>query len=377
MVWQNERGLSLIEMVIAMTLLGLVALTFYGLVSVAVQGWAALEGQLDVQQHPRVAVGRLGDEIRQSRDFVIAGGGTALGLVKATLLTQDASGGATSFTVEDASALAVNRPIVLIDLNRLEQVTVTAIAGTTVTVTPALTFPHKQGELIRRAQSALASAPTCGVSTCSLTLASGGGSAFQIGDSVAVGGEAPFTVMSVVGDTLTITPVLVQSHTGGEAVQPLTVVFQLSGSQLTRCVQNCDVSSNQIVLADLLTVPSGKQFFSSVQTTLSTSGAPGATQICVQSTVGFAVNDQIQVGRDTYGTRVVAPADRRIVTAIGSGGSCSAGFLTLNLGLNATHAAGDVVRVRAVDLNVLATQFNDAIQQTQEVPVATKVQTRN
>ena len=41
---RNERGMTLIEMLIAMSLMALVAGVFYQLVVVGVRGWAGMEG---------------------------------------------------------------------------------------------------------------------------------------------------------------------------------------------------------------------------------------------------------------------------------------------------------------------------------------------
>ena len=367
--WRNERGFTLIEMVIAMTLFTLVLASFYKFVVAATKGWASLEGQLEVQQHPRVALGQVLAEIRQSRDFMIGSGGTSLGLVKATALSQDVAAGATSFSVDDASVLATGVPMVLISLNRLEQVTVTTISGNTVTITPALTRAHKEGEVIRRAQSSLTVATSSG--NTSMTVASGG--AFKVGDIIAVGDEAYFTVTVITSNTLTITPSLGQSHAVGEIVQPLTVMFRLSGSQLTRCTQSCNVSTNEVVVADFLAAPTGKQLLSAVKTTLAASAAVGATQLCVQSVTGFAVNDQIQIDREAHQTDEVVLPNRRTVTAINTGTNC----LTLDGGLGASRPVGSVVRVNAVEVNLRATRLNPTTGQTQEVQVTSKALVRN
>ena len=369
----DERGLTFIEMLIAVTLVALVVAGFYGLLSVGIQGWVGLEGQLDVQQHPRVAAGRVLAEVRQARDFVIGSGGTALGLVKATLLTQDVASLATSFTVEDASVLASGVPLVLVNLNRVEQASVASIAGNTVTVSSGLTSPHLRGELVRRPPSTLAVAASTGATSLSVA----DGAPFRVGDPIAVEDELPLTVAAVAGNTLTITPALAQDHAAGEVAQPLSVVFLLVGSQLTRCTLTCATAANQIALADLLQAPPGRQLFAAPRTTLSTSANAADTQLCVQSTAGFAVNDQVQVDRDRTSARVATPADRRTITAVGSGGGCPAGQLTLNRGLSAAHAAGSAVRVPAVEINFLASRFNDALQQTQEVTVTSRALIRN
>lgn len=365
---RNQGGMTLLEMVIAMALMAIVVAVFYQLVAVAVRGWAGLEGQMEVQQIPRVTIQRVLSEVMQSRDFMIGTGGTALGLVKMTILTADAAAGATSLVVEDASMLAVGRPIVLVNVNRLEQVTVTAIAGTTLTVGP-LAATHRRGEAVRRAQSTLSAAASVGGTTLSVAA----GSVFQVGDPIAVEDEVPLTVTAVAGNTLTITPALAQSHAVSQVVQPLAVLFRLNGTQLMRCTAGCNNPVNEIAVADSVAVPPGRQLFASVRSTLTAVTAIGATQVCVQSVAGFVVNDRVQLDREIYTGREITMSDRRQITAVNSVSNC----LTLDRGITGPGAAGDQVRVPAVEMNMLATQFNDALQQTQEVAVSSRAAMRN
>lgn len=365
---RDQRGMTLLEMVIAMALMAIVVAVFYQLVAVAVRSWAGLEGQIEVQQIPRVTIQRVLSEVMQSRDFMIGSGGTALGLVKMTILTADAAQGATTILVEDASMLAVGRPGVLINTNRLEQVTVTAIAGTTVTVSP-LAFAHRRGEAVRRAQSTLTGAAPVGATTLSVA----DGSVFQAGDPIAVEDEVPLTVIAVAGTTLTIAPALAQNHAAAQVVQPLAVLFRLNGTQLMRCTAGCNNPVNEIVVADSVAVPPGRQLFTAARSTL-VAGAPvGATQVCMQNVAGFAVNDRVQIDREAFMGRVVAMSDRRWVTAVNGVTNC----LTIDRGITAAAAIGEQVRVPAVEMNMLATQFSDALQQTQEVAVSSRAALRN
>ncbi|HET6780483.1 MAG TPA: prepilin-type N-terminal cleavage/methylation domain-containing protein [bacterium] len=365
---RNQRGMTLLEMVIAMALMAIVVAVFYQLVAVAVRGWAGLEGQMEVQQIPRVTIQRVLSEVMQSRDFMIGTGGSALGLVKMTILTADAAAGATSLVVEDASMLVVGRPTVLVNANRLEQVTVTAIAGTTLTVGPLAT-PHRRGEVVRRAQSTLTAAASAGATT--LSVAAGG--VFQVGDPIAVEDEVPLTVTAIAGNTLTIAPALALSHAVSQVVQPLSVLFRLTGAQLVRCTAGCNIPANEIVVADSAAAPPGRQLFASVRSTLVAAAPIGATQVCVQSVAGFAANDRIQIDREAYPGREVMMSDRRRITAVNSVTNC----LTFDRGITRPGAAGAHVRVPALEMNMLATQFNDALQQTQEVAVSSRAAMRN
>src|SRR5256886_4746505 len=131
---RSESGFTLVEMLIAMAVMSLVIVAFYALITTLVRQWASMQGQMEVQQQPRVAAGRIMAEIRQSRDFVIGSGGNSLGLVKATVLTADVAAGATTFSAEDASSLAAGRPVLLASATSLAPATHSSISGTTVTM---------------------------------------------------------------------------------------------------------------------------------------------------------------------------------------------------------------------------------------------------
>ncbi len=357
---RGERGLTLLETVISIALLAMVLLAMYGLVGVGIRGWVSLSGQADVQQHPRIAAGRVLAEVSQSKDVVIGAGGTSLGLVKVTQLAADAPAGAASVTVEDASWFAVGSPVVLLNLNSQETLTVSNIAGATVTVNPVPSRAHRRGEAVRRGYTSLSAAASAGSTV--LTVANSGSLAGSY--AVAVSGEGPLTVNSIVGNLVSVSPALVQDHAAGEMVQPLTVAFQLSGTQLFR---------NGVVLADLLAVPPGRALFSVPTTTLTAAALPGTTLLCVQSVAGFAVNDRVQVDREVYGADQAVVVDRGTVVSVNAVTNC----LTVDRGLTAQRTAGAPVRVLAVEMNVLGTQFNSAIGQTQEVAVTSKAALRN
>ena len=374
MTRRGEAGFTLVEMLIAMAVLSLVIIAFYGLITTLTRQWASMEGQLEVQQQPRLAAGRIVAEIRQSRDFVVSTNGNSLGLVKATVLSADAAAAATTICVDDTSSLTTGKPIVLVNVTSYEQVTASSFsgscgAGNPVTV-PALSSAHKQGELIRRAQSALSASALSGSTTLSVTSAS---TYFQANDSIAVGNEGPFTVSAASATTLTITPALASNHSSGEVVQPLSVVFKLVGTQVNRCTNDC--STNGIVLADAAN-PSGMQLFSVVQSTLASSAAVGATSLCVVSATGFAANNRVQVDRETYNAGLVTLPDRATINSIG--GAC-AGGTTLSIKwdwANASRSTGAMVRVNAISVNLMTSQVN-VNQQTQEVDVTSKATPRN
>ncbi|HEY3249339.1 MAG TPA: prepilin-type N-terminal cleavage/methylation domain-containing protein, partial [bacterium] len=320
---EGQRGLTLIELVISIALLAVLGGIFYGMIVTVARGWGGLQGQLDVQQNPRIAVNRMMAEIGQARDFMIDSAGNTLSLVKGTILTADAAAGATTFMVEDASALTSGKPALLLNVLSAERVTISSISGTTVTVSPALTIAHKQGEAVRRDQTTVSGALSSGATSITVTSVT----PFAVGDSIAIGNEAPLTVTAI-GASLTVTPATGQAHSVGEVVQVVTVFFQLDTgtSQLKRCTSSCDNSNNKIVLADYAAAQVSLQLFTAVQTTLSVAAARGATSITVTNTANFAVNDVMQVGRDTYGAGAIVsitPTDRKRVRVItgGAGGS--------------------------------------------------------
>ena len=370
----HEDGLTLVEMLIAIVLMSLVVVTFYELIGVAVRGWAALEGQMDVQQQPRVAFTRVSSEVRQARDFVIGGAGRELGLVKVTVLVQDAAAGLTTLEVEDASVLASGMPLAILSLDRVERATVSGVSGTTVTLSSGLARGHRRGELVLRAQTTLNGAAVAGLPSFTVD----DGSVLRTGDVVALGDEGPLNVLTVTGNLVTLTASLTQSHADGEVVQPLTVMFQCEGAcldpgvQLTRCTAGCAVPANRIPLADLLAAPAGRTVFAAVTSPLAAPAGQGATQVCPASTAGFAPDDRIQIGREVHGATGADLPDRRRVAAI------AGGCLTLDRGLSRSYPAGTAVRVNVVELTARAFRANDAIGgQVQEVVVTTKAGLRN
>lgn len=371
----REAGLTFVEMVIAIALMSLVILTFYAVIGVAVRGWGAVEGQVEVQQQPRIALTRIAGETRQARDFVIGGGGGALGLLKATMLLQDAPPGATVLEVEDAAMLAAGMPVVIQSLTRLERVTVSSIAGTSVTLSAGTARLHRRGEAVLRAQTVLSGPAFAGLP--SFTVADG--TVLRAGDLVAVGDEGPLDVLTVTGNVVTLGAALAQAHPDGEVVQPLSVTFQCEGAcldpgtQVTRCTGACGTPANRVPLADLLAAPAPRPLFGSVASALAAPAAAGAASVCPSNpSAGFQVEDRIRVGREVHGAAGADLPERRRIVAI------AGGCLTLDRGLVRGHAAGAVVRVDAVVITVRAFRANEAMGgQVQEVIVTTTVGLRN
>jgi prepilin-type N-terminal cleavage/methylation domain-containing protein len=370
----RQSGLALVEMLIAIVLMSLVAAAFYELVGVAARGWGALEGQLEVQQQPRLALGRIAGEVRQARDFVIGGGGRDLGLGKATLLRQDAPAGATAIEVEDAAVLAAGRPLIIQSVTEVERVGVASIAGATVALAAPLARSHRRGEAVRRGGTALSATAFAGLSTMTVN----DGAVLASGDLVAVGDEGPLTVLVVTGNTVTLESALSQTHAAGEVVQPLAVMFRCEGScldpasRITRCTGGCGAAANRVPLADLVAAPSGRPVFAAVASSLTGAVGSGATTICPLTVSGFAVGDRVVVGRGQEGSSTVQRPERRWIVAVGGG------CLTLDRGLLRAYPAGTPVRVPAVELALRAFRANDSLGgQVQEVIVATKAELRN
>lgn len=370
----RETGLAFVEMLVAIVLMSIVVLTFYQLIAVAVRGWGALEGQMEVQQQPRIALARVSAEVRQARDFVIGPDGRDLGLAKATILLQDAAAGATAIEVEDASSLVPGMPLVIQSLTRLERAGVASVAGTTVTLSGGLTRMHRRGEAVLRARTALSAAAFAGMTSFLVDDAS----VLRAGDLVAVGDEGPHAVLAVAGGAVSLAAPLARNHGAGEVIQPLAVMFRCEGAcldpgaQLTRCVAGCEAAGNRIPLADLLGAPAGRPFFAAVASTLAAPASIGATAVCPVAVAGFSVEDRIQVGREVHTASGAAIPERRTVTAI------AGGCLVLDRGLARAHPAGAVVRVSGVEVAVRAFRTNETIGgQLQEVIVTTKAGLRN
>ncbi len=226
---RTERGFTLIELVIAMALLGGVVATFYFMITTTTRGWLLLQGQLDVQQNPRVASDRVVNDLQQALDNITA---TGLTVQKITILVcpvpATATTGTTVILVENATDVYAGAVVTLTALS-------TGVSPTTV--------------------SSVGSATSCAAN-------------------------------GVTGTALTITPSVTSATTVfglpyGTLVSPIPVTYTASGTQMVRAGQP---------LADLV---SRLTFTGSASTTLSAQAPAGVTTPTVASTSGFAVGDLI------------------------------------------------------------------------------------
>ncbi len=269
-----EQGFTLIELLVAVALLAAIAVPFYALVVGADRGWSLLQGQLDAQQNPRVALERLVNDLRQATDFSITGG-TQLSIQKVTILVCPASVGATQVLVENASDIQVNSTITLTALSAQETgKTVTAIGsvttcsangatGTSLTISPAVAstlFPYAtlaspipvtyslnaQSQALRAGviladnatalsftqhATTLAAAALAGATSISVTNTVPSTSDFAVGNAIYVESEIrAVTALSVSASTTTVTldQGLFFPHSSGAAVRRKVATAQIT-----------------------------------------------------------------------------------------------------------------------------------------------------
>ncbi|HSR96742.1 MAG TPA: DUF4157 domain-containing protein [Kofleriaceae bacterium] len=235
-----------------------------------------------------------------------------------TKLTANAAAGAVTLQVNEAGRLAVGDTIALgtgtqtlsVDPN-YDRCTVTAVAGTTVTIGAGLAHGHQQDDVVAKIDAhggsvKLAAAAAANAATIRVT----DGTHFSVNDGFAIGtgdnvasSDAHYdhgTVTAIAGNVLTISPVLTHAHHTDDVVARTVAVG--NNSALTAAV------------------------------------APGATSLTVGAGSSFAVNDKIALGASANPTLADANFDWGRVTAI------AGNALTVDRAMSHAHAAGDVVR---------------------------------
>ncbi len=135
----------------------------------------------------------------------------------------------THFSVNDGFAVGTGSNVASSDAN-YDHGTVTAIAGNTLTVSPALTHAHRNDDVVARTVAVgNNSALTAAVAAGATTLAVGAGTSFAVNDMVALGasanptiGDANFDwgrVTAIAGNTLTVHRALSHAHAAGDVVR--------------------------------------------------------------------------------------------------------------------------------------------------------------
>jgi hypothetical protein len=137
----------------------------------------------------------------------------------------------THFSVNDGFAIGTGSSVASTDPS-YDQGTVTAIAGNTLTVTPALAHAHRTDDVVTRTvavgnNSALTAATVAGA----ITLTVGAGTSFAVNDMVSLGASANPTindanfdwarVTAIAGNTLTLHRGLTHAHAVGDVVRRL------------------------------------------------------------------------------------------------------------------------------------------------------------
>lgn len=235
-----------------------------------------------------------------------------------TKLTAAAAAGAVTLTVSEGGRLAVGDTIALgtgtqtlsVDPN-YDRCTVTAIAGTTVTIGAGLAHAHRRDDVVAKLDAHRGSVKlTAAAAANAATIQVSDGTHFSVNDGFAVGtgsnvasNDANYdhgTVTAIAGNTLTVSPALTHAHRSDDVVA--RTVAAGNNSALTAAV------------------------------------AVGATTLAVGAGSSFAVNDMVALGASANPTLGDANFDWARVTAI------AGNTLTVHRALSHAHAAGDVVR---------------------------------
>lgn len=298
-VRRDERGTTLVELLMVLGLLVVFANAFYLPIILSLRGSALLRGQLEVQQQPRVAMERLINDLRQASDYAITTGPPLrLAITKVTALLCGAGAGAGTIIVGNATDLRVGDAVgVTAGAVGLEETgkTITAIgsgtcaggaSGGALTISPAVINAFPAGSVVspvnpnvtyelnaakqllrngavladnvdavcfRDRRSTLAAAAGAGATSIAINSANGvcpnaSASSFAVGDLIFIEFELR-TVTAVAGTSLTLDLGLSQNHAAGAPVRRklLTVVLTIrraANSAGGNLVQQVTLTSN-------------------------------------------------------------------------------------------------------------------------------------
>lgn len=298
-VRRDERGTTLVELLMVLGLLVVFANAFYLPIILSLRGSALLRGQLEVQQQPRVAMERLINDLRQASDYAITTGPPLrLAITKVTALLCGAGAGAGTIIVGNATDLRVGDAVgVTAGAVGLAETgkTITAIgsgtcaggaSGGALTISPAVINAFPAGSVVspvnpnvtyelnaakqllrngavladnvdavcfRDRRSTLAAAAGAGATSIAINSANGvcpnaSASSFAVGDLIFIEFELR-TVTAVAGTSLTLDLGLSQNHAAGAPVRRklLTVVLTIrraANSAGGNLVQQVTLTSN-------------------------------------------------------------------------------------------------------------------------------------
>ncbi|HLW48950.1 MAG TPA: prepilin-type N-terminal cleavage/methylation domain-containing protein [bacterium] len=267
----GQCGFTLIELVIAVALLGGVVATFYFMIATTTRGWLLFQGQLDTQQNPRAASGRVVADLLQALDD--APGGT-LAVQKATIIVcpvTTATEPASTIYVENVTDLQAGSVVTLTALSAGVSPTtvltigapaacaVNGVTGTALTITPAVTsgtapfglpygtlvgpiavtYTSSGTQMMRAGQTladyvgalsitgtatTLSAQAPAGVTTPTVASTAG----FAAGDLIFIGSEIR-GIVSIAGSTVNLDQGLFVTHAAGQTVRKKIVTVQIAG----------------------------------------------------------------------------------------------------------------------------------------------------
>jgi prepilin-type N-terminal cleavage/methylation domain-containing protein len=281
----SQRGMTLIEVVVAMFVLTLALVAMYGMTNFIMREWVIAQSQTDVQQNLRVLLDRLARDTRRSSDARV---------YVAPNASCPAAASGTQCLVLDSTAFIASD--VGTNLNPPQEICLEETDGLVVSGTLLFLSPYKY-------ETATIS---CLGSGCSGSLVCPSG-------STKVGFSSPLTFPRQQGEVVTPLPARYELTSAGEVLRNNTpIAAGVTALTITRS-----------------------------ETTLATAANLGTATISVVSAASFVVNDIIGIGQLSPSSTCATPLETvkeykeiRTITAI------SGTTITLNAPLAACHTLG-------------------------------------
>jgi prepilin-type N-terminal cleavage/methylation domain-containing protein len=299
------RGLTIIELLIAMAILSVALATIFGMTTFVTREWIFTQGQTDVQQQLRVLVDRMTRDLRRATNLRIK----TISLVP-DVECPGASAGTQCLLLESTTVVAANAGTAA---GPSQQICVERIEGIVAGAVLSLISPGKDENATVSCTGGACSGPlTCPAGSTKVGFAALLKYARQTGELVA---------------------------------SPLVrYEFEATGQQVLR---------DGVVIAESI----GTLNYTRPESVLASATPMGAKTISVVSAGGFAVDDVIGIGRYDPASLCGAPyqtitEDKEIrrVTAI------SGTTLTLDRALLTCHASGRPVRTQVVRVDAEASR---------------------
>jgi len=238
----NERGYTLIELVIGVALMGLIFAAVTQLFQISMNVRARGDTTEEALSQGRTPLAQLAQDLQQAgaglvapTSFMTQATSTSLTLVgdlndTETTLTVATSAGATSLTVTSTSGLMVGQTLLLSDGAVRENRTITGISGNTVTVNAGFNSAYPVGSIVRSIETAMYT-----FASKTLSRSQNGGTSSPMADNLSTfaftyqDGSTPPVTLSPTTQAVRdqIRQVTVQVSGQGTGAQPAVRNFQL------------------------------------------------------------------------------------------------------------------------------------------------------